>query len=122
MIYVEESFPDGTDVPGEENTVLIRHSDGTLSNFGHLTLDGALVEVGQLVQQGDRIGFSGDSGASSAPHLHFETLECIGPPLVFEPVVSFNPTCRSLPTTFRNTRAHPGGLIEGEVYAATKVE
>lgn len=117
-IYVEESFPDATGIPGEENTVLIQHEDGTLSNYGHLTTMGAWVEEGDRVARGDLIGLSGHSGASSEPHLHFETLECEGEPLFFEPVVSFNPTCRSLPTTFRNTRPHPGGLVEGEAYAA----
>ncbi len=118
VIYVEERFLNGTGVPGEENTVLIQHEDGTLSNYGHLTTMGAMVAQGDTVAQGDLIGISGNSGASSEPHLHFEILECEGEPLVFDPVVSFNPTCHSLPTTFRNTRSHPNGLVEGEAYMA----
>ena len=118
VIYVEERCSDGTGVPGEENTVLIQHEDGTLSNYGHLTTMGALVAQGDTVVQGNPIGISGNSGASSEPHLHFEVLECEGEPLVFDPVVSFNPTCHSLPTTFRNTRSHPNGLVEGEAYMA----
>ncbi len=121
VIYVEESFPDGTGVTGEENTILVQHDDGTLSNYGHLTTNGALADEGQVVEQGDTIAISGNSGASSEPHLHFEVLECDGEPLVFEPVVSFSPTCHSLPTTFRNTRPHPNGLVEGEAYTAEAV-
>lgn len=118
VIYVEEGFVDGTRVPGEENTIVIRHDDGTLGNYGHLTTLGAFVEVGSIVDQGKVIGMSGDSGASSQPHLHFEILECQGDPIEFSPVVSFNNTCRSLGTTFRNTRPHSAGLVEGESYTA----
>lgn len=118
VIYVEESFADGTGVPGEENTILIQHADGTLSNYGHLTTNGAVVAEDNAVTQGDLIGTSGNSGASTEPHLHFEILECEGTPLIFDPVVSFNSTCHSLPTTFMNTRSHPHGLIEGQSYEA----
>jgi murein DD-endopeptidase MepM/ murein hydrolase activator NlpD len=31
-----------------------------------------LVERGQRVARGDAIAYSGDSGRSSAPHLHYE--------------------------------------------------
>ena len=118
VIYIEEDFADSTRVTGEENTIVVEHADGTVSNFGHLTTLGALVEVGDAVKQGDVIGMSGDSGASTEPHLHFEILACQGEPIIFEPAVSFNSTCRSLPTTFRNTRGHPQGLIEGQSYEA----
>lgn len=118
VIYVEEDFPDSTRTPGEENTIVIQHEDGTLSNYGHLTTLGALAEVGETLQQGQMIGMSGDSGASTEPHLHFEILTCVGDPILFEPVVSFNRSCSSLPTTFRNTRAHPQGLLEGDSYEA----
>jgi len=37
VIFVEEGFADGTGASGEENTIVIQHDDGTLSNFGHLT-------------------------------------------------------------------------------------
>lgn len=118
VIYVEETFPDGTRVLGEENTIVIQHDDGSLSNYGHLTTMGALVEVDDTVRQGDIIAMSGDSGASTEPHLHFEILSCVGEPLVFIPTVSFNSTCKSLATTFRNTRSHPQGLLEGQSYQA----
>ena len=118
VIYIEEGFADSTRVQGEENTIVIQHSDSTISNFGHLTTLGALVEVDDVVKHGDVIGMSGDSGASTEPHLHFEVLSCQGEPIIFDPVVSFNSSCRSLPTTFRNTGAHPQGLIEGQSYEA----
>ena len=118
VIYVEERFPDSTRVPSDDNTIVVQHEDGTLSNYGHLTTMGALVDVGDTVHQGDAIAMSGDSGASTEPHLHFEILACDGPPILFDPVVTFNSTCRSLPTTFRNTSPHAQGLVEGRRYEA----
>jgi murein DD-endopeptidase MepM/ murein hydrolase activator NlpD len=38
---------------------------GHQSRFGH-------VELGDRVEQGEVIGYTGDSGTSEAPHLHFE--------------------------------------------------
>ena len=116
VVFVEERFVDGTDVPGEENTVLLQHEDGSIGNYGHLTHEGVLVDVGDVVGRGELIGLSGDTGASSAPHLHFEVLDCPGRPWELVPP-TLNP-CRSRPITFRNTRPHPQGLVEGESYTA----
>jgi murein DD-endopeptidase MepM/ murein hydrolase activator NlpD len=56
------------------NYVLIYHSDGTFGSYFHLRMNGAMVKVGQKVKRGEVIGLSGNTGWSSAPHLHFEVL------------------------------------------------
>ncbi len=54
------------------NYVSIRHSDGSVAHYWHLDTDGVLVNVGDSVLQGQRIGRSGNTGYSAFPHLHFE--------------------------------------------------
>ena len=53
------------------NYVIIEHSDGTMRNYYHLRKNGAHVKIGQKVSKGDLIGYSGNTGYSSGPHLHF---------------------------------------------------
>lgn len=50
--------------------VLIQHPDQVQSMYGHLSR--LTVRPGTPVNAGDVIGLSGNSGRSSAPHLHFE--------------------------------------------------
>ncbi len=54
----------------QANRVEVLHADGSLATYAHLR-QGATAHVGQEVSAGDRIGFSGDTGYSSGPHLHF---------------------------------------------------
>jgi len=49
--------------------VRIAHGDYYVSFFAHL--DRVLVEVGDSVSQGERFAYSGNTGWSTGPHLHF---------------------------------------------------
>ncbi|HEX5329585.1 M23 family metallopeptidase [Sulfuricurvum sp.] len=53
------------------NYVIIEHSDGTMGNYYHLKQQGAVAAIGQKVSKGDLIGYSGNTGNTSGPHLHF---------------------------------------------------
>ncbi|WP_335938286.1 M23 family metallopeptidase [Streptomyces sp. PTD5-9] len=60
----------GGDGPAYGNAVVIKHGNGTYSQYAHLSeID---VYVGQKVTTGERIALSGNTGNSSGPHLHFE--------------------------------------------------
>lgn len=54
------------------NAVYIEHGNGEATLYAHLKKDSLLVVNGQQVRQGQKIGEGGNSGSSTAPHLHFE--------------------------------------------------
>ena len=53
------------------NLIVIQHDDQTRSGYWHLKYNGALVNVGDTVKQGQVIGLSGKTGYTYLPHLHF---------------------------------------------------
>ena len=59
------------------NFIVILHGDGTTGEYYHLSKYGALVEVGETVAQGQKIGYSGNTGHTTMPHLHFAVYRAI---------------------------------------------
>lgn len=53
------------------NHVRVLHPDGSMAVYAHLDPGGATVRPGQAVVAGEHIGYSGNTGFSSGPHLHF---------------------------------------------------
>ena len=53
------------------NVIVIQHEDGSRAGYWHLQYNGALVNVGDTVKQGQQIGLSGKTGYTLFPHLHF---------------------------------------------------
>jgi murein DD-endopeptidase MepM/ murein hydrolase activator NlpD len=53
------------------NYIVILHNDGTTGEYYHLQENGALVDVGDQVKAGQKIGLSGNTGHTTMPHLHF---------------------------------------------------
>lgn len=75
VIYVEESNSKACTLPNCDsysNYITIYHDDGSFSEYVHLKKNGSLVEVGQQISIGEKIGLSGNTGYSTGPHLHFE--------------------------------------------------
>ena len=52
------------------NYIVIEHKDGQSSAYAHL--DRLAISKGDLVSKGQLIGFSGSTGRSTGPHLHYE--------------------------------------------------
>ncbi|MDD2192070.1 MAG: peptidoglycan DD-metalloendopeptidase family protein [Bacteroidales bacterium] len=55
---------------GYGNMILVRHYNNLETLYAHLSK--MIVKVGQEVKAGDIIGYSGNTGFSTGPHLHFE--------------------------------------------------
>lgn len=55
---------------GYGNTVLLDHGDGIATLYGHQSRIAAV--EGQIVNQGEVVGFVGTTGRSTGNHLHFE--------------------------------------------------
>jgi murein DD-endopeptidase MepM/ murein hydrolase activator NlpD len=53
------------------NSIRILHDDGSMAIYAHLELEKAQVYPGLAVNAGQLIGYSGNTGFSSGPHLHF---------------------------------------------------
>ncbi|MCA6308545.1 MAG: LysM peptidoglycan-binding domain-containing protein, partial [Phenylobacterium sp.] len=60
----------GDQVPGFGNLVLIKHPDGWVTAYAHLS--NVDVKIQQKVLQGQQIGEAGDTGGVAEPQLHFE--------------------------------------------------
>jgi murein DD-endopeptidase MepM/ murein hydrolase activator NlpD len=57
---------------GYGNSVIINHGYGMKTLYGHM--DKFNVKKGQKIKRGEVIGFVGNTGLSTAPHLHYEVL------------------------------------------------
>ena len=82
---------------GYGKTIMIDHGNGISTRYGHLS--GYAVTAGQRVQRGDVIGYVGESGRSTGPHLHYE--------------VRINDTPVNPYKYLRMTVAHSGGFAAG---------
>jgi murein DD-endopeptidase MepM/ murein hydrolase activator NlpD len=58
------------DYNGFGNNVIIRHKHGFYTRYAHMLSFN--VRTGQRVQQGEIIGYIGNTGLSTGPHLHYE--------------------------------------------------
>lgn len=53
------------------NYLYIFHPDGSVAEYYHFKQFGINVKLGDTVKKGDLLGFSGSTGWSNGPHLHF---------------------------------------------------
>ena len=107
VVRVQEQYVDGDHVPGHENYIMVRHDDGTVARYIHLTQNGARLQIDDAVNQGDLIANSGNTGNSTGPHLHFDVTESC---CAVAPDYNELPMGRTLPLNFRNAAPNSGNL------------
>ena len=74
VVLLEDSYDFGCSL--EEggsfaNCIVVLHSDGTTGEYFHLARGSAQVRLGERVARGQLLARSGNTGYSTAPHLHF---------------------------------------------------
>ncbi len=107
VIFVRDEFTDNDHGADQGNAIVILHDNGTTALYGHLTFKGSKVLLGQLVEQGQVIALSGNSGQSPFPHLHFQLNAC----------GDFS-NCPSIPIAFRNVYPREVILKKDKTYEA----
>ena len=55
----------------QANFVRVLHDDGTMAVYAHLELETVRYPIGKRVERGQILAFSGNTGFSTGPHLHF---------------------------------------------------
>lgn len=59
---------------GAGNLIRLDHGDGMITRYLHLNAFREGLAVGQRVRQGEIIGYVGNTGNSTGPHLHYEII------------------------------------------------
>ncbi len=107
VIYIkQDSNENGTDpsFKGKSNYIWVLHDDGTIATYVHLRQNGSAVKVGDKIKAGDLVCYSGNTGFSTTPHLHYQVFLRKG----------FSET-EYIPVRFKGIE---GALEEGSSYTA----
>lgn len=108
VVHVQDGFTEGgtdPDLLERANIVVVGHSDGTLASYGHLA-PGIAVDVGQRVEEDERLASSGATGFAGQPHLHFH----VGKRLLGDPH-------RTIPIQFKDQQGEVLRLETGSMIA-----
>ncbi|PHR57100.1 MAG: hypothetical protein COA44_06835 [Arcobacter sp.] len=97
-----------SDFASKANYIIIKHEDGTMAMYGHLKQDGVRVNLGQRVYKHQLIGYSGNTGYSSGPHLHVH----------ISAITSFAKGSNSVPFIFVSKTGKINSPVEKTYYRA----
>jgi murein DD-endopeptidase MepM/ murein hydrolase activator NlpD len=102
-----------TNLPSQTytNYVVVDHGDGTSALYAHLQQNGVVVNIGDRVQQNQLIAYSGNTGNSTGPHLHYSVQKT--PPSTNYGNSSYGYWRESLPSSFSDPNVlaqNPDGI------------
>jgi hypothetical protein len=97
----------GNDPTLPSNYVFVAHEDGTYARYLHLRPGGVAVRIGERVQPGDLLGYSGNTGWSMGPHLHFDVMTAVDAE-----------RSTTLPVVAATSPTTTGDLVAGVTYRA----
>ena len=88
--------------------VAVEHPFGLSTLYAHLSF--IKVRLGQKVTSGELLGYSGNTGFSTGPHLHFGVYDSRGFKIIPYEQISSSSRCRGLiiPVSAENARIDPG--------------
>jgi len=95
---------------GSGNFLRILHTYGFSSSYSHMSK--FAVKRGDFVKKGDLIGYSGNTGLSSGPHLHYE-VRFVGRSL--DPKYFINWNVDNFDTIFKNIRGIAWESLVGQI-------
>ncbi|MCB0836219.1 MAG: M23 family metallopeptidase [Bacteroidetes bacterium] len=70
---VEKADSEDVEKKGYGNNIIIKHDETYKTRYAHLSE--MKVKAGAKVNKGDIIGYSGNTGLSTGPHLHYEVIK-----------------------------------------------
>jgi len=70
--FIDKKTETTKDMNDAGNFILIKHKNDEFSHYAHLSK--IAVKIGQKIKKGDLIGYSGNTGFSFGPHLHFSVI------------------------------------------------
>jgi murein DD-endopeptidase MepM/ murein hydrolase activator NlpD len=98
----------GPQFADDANYVVVDHGDGTSGLYMHLMFNGARVKPGDQVRVGQLIAYSGNTGWTSAPHLHFMVMQ----------TEADNVYSQSIPVLFQDVPSDGGLPLEDKTYTS----
>lgn len=92
MEVINDFYKGGTNeaYSSKANSIRILHDDGSMAIYAHLEEDKARVYPGLKVITGQLLGYSGNTGFTSGPHLHFAIQINTGMKLISVPFTFVN--------------------------------
>ncbi len=91
------------------NFAIVKHQDNTYAVYNHLLYNGVEVKEGQFIDEGELVGYSGDTGFNNGPHLH----------LVVYKTINIKQR-QSIPIKFKAKRGIISNPIRGRYYTAVE--